>query len=47
VKDIELRAGSGFIVVVAGDIMLMPGLSKIPSAVKMTIDDEGNVDGIF
>ncbi|MCL2630425.1 MAG: formate--tetrahydrofolate ligase [Firmicutes bacterium] len=47
VRDIQIRAGSGFLVIVAGDIMLMPGLSKIPSAVKMTIDESGKIDGLF
>jgi formate--tetrahydrofolate ligase len=41
VKDAELRAGSGFIVAIAGDILLMPGLSATPAAIKMTIDDDG------
>lgn len=47
VRDLQLRAGAGFIVAVAGDIMLMPGLSKIPNAEKMTIDSSGNITGLF
>jgi formate--tetrahydrofolate ligase len=47
VRELQLRAGAGFIVAVAGDIMLMPGLSKIPNAEKMTIDSQGNITGLF
>ena len=47
IKDVEYRGGAGFLVVLAGSMLLMPGLSKTPNAVNMTIDDEGNVDGLF
>ncbi|MDR0854987.1 MAG: formate--tetrahydrofolate ligase [Christensenellaceae bacterium] len=48
IRDVELRAGSEFIVAIAGDIMLMPGLSKVPSAVKMTIDTSSReIKGLF
>lgn len=47
VKDVELRSGAGFIVVIAGSIMLMPGLPKEPSAVKMTIDENLVIKGLF
>lgn len=47
VRDIEIRAGAEFLVVIAGSVMLMPGLPKIPAAVKMTISDDGTVDGLF
>ncbi len=47
IRDFELRAGAGFIVVIAGDIMLMPGLSKTPSAVNMTINTNGEIKGLF
>ncbi|HEY8424280.1 MAG TPA: formate--tetrahydrofolate ligase [Clostridia bacterium] len=47
VRELQLRAGAGFIVAVAGDIMLMPGLSKTPNAEKMTIDAQGNITGLF
>ena len=48
VQDVELRGGAGFIVVVCGNIMLMPGLSKIPNAVNMTIDENtGEIKGLF
>lgn len=47
VRDVEYRGGAGFLVVLAGSMLLMPGLSKTPSAVNMTIDEEGNISGLF
>lgn len=47
VKDVELRSGAGFIVIIAGNIMLMPGLPKEPSAVKMSIDENLVIKGLF
>ena len=46
IRDIELKAGSGFIVVIAGDMMLMPGLSKIPNAEKIDIFADGTIIGL-
>ena len=46
IKDIELNAGSGFIVVLAGDIMRMPGLSKTPQAMNISLAADGNVEGL-
>ena len=47
VRDVELKAGSGFIVVLSGKIFTMPGLPKIPAAEKIDIDENGNIQGIF
>ena len=48
VQDVELRGGAGFLVVVCGNIMLMPGLSKTPNAINMTIDSAtGEIKGLF
>lgn len=47
VRGVKLSAGAGFIVVLAGDITTMPGLPKSPSAQQITIDDEGQIDGLF
>jgi len=47
VRDVELKAGAGFIVVLAGKIMTMPGLPKVPAAENIDIDDDGNIVGIF
>lgn len=43
IKDIHLSAGAGFIVVLTGDVMTMPGLPKEPQAVRLDIDADGNV----
>lgn len=47
VRDLELKAGSGFIVVLSGKIFTMPGLPKVPAAEKIDIDENGNIQGIF
>lgn len=46
VRDIIYKGGAGFIVAVAGEIMLMPGLSKTPSAEHIDIDGNGNITGL-
>ncbi|MDE7215032.1 MAG: formate--tetrahydrofolate ligase, partial [Clostridia bacterium] len=46
VRDIIYKGGAGFIVAVAGEIMLMPGLGKIPSAEHIDIDENGNITGL-
>ena len=47
VRDVEIKGGAGFVVVLAGKIMTMPGLPKIPAAESIDIDEEGNIVGIF
>ena len=47
VRDVELKTGAGFIVVLAGKIMTMPGLPKIPSAEKIDLNENGEIIGIF
>lgn len=47
IKDIYVSNGSGFIVVIAGNIMTMPGLPKIPAAESIDIDKNGNIIGLF
>ncbi|WP_352400624.1 formate--tetrahydrofolate ligase [Anaerotignum sp.] len=47
VKEIRISAGAGFIVVMLGDIMTMPGLPKKPAALDIDIDDDGNIVGLF
>jgi formate--tetrahydrofolate ligase len=46
IRDFELSSGAGFVVALAGDIMRMPGLSKIPNAVNIDIDEDGNIIGL-
>ena len=47
VRGVELKAGAGFVVVLAGKIMTMPGLPKVPAAESIDIDEDGGVVGIF
>jgi formate--tetrahydrofolate ligase len=47
VQDVRLSAGAGFIVVICGKIMTMPGLPKVPAANSIDIDEEGNIIGLF
>lgn len=47
VRDLIKRGGAGFLVALAGDIFLMPGLPKQPNAEKMTIDENGVISGLF
>jgi formate--tetrahydrofolate ligase len=47
VREVRLAAGAEFIVMVCGDIMTMPGLPREPSAVRIDMDDNGKVVGLF
>lgn len=47
IRDINLKAGAGFVVALAGKIMTMPGLPKVPAAEQIDIDEDGNIVGIF
>ena len=47
VRNVELKTGAGFVVVLAGKIMTMPGLPKIPAAESIDIDKNGDIVGIF
>ncbi|SLM18376.1 Formate--tetrahydrofolate ligase 2 [uncultured spirochete] len=47
VKNVKVSAGAGFLVVLTGDIMTMPGLPKVPSAEKIDIDSNGKISGLF
>ncbi len=47
VRDLRISAGAGFVVVLTGDVMTMPGLPKVPAAMNMDIDKEGNISGLF
>ena len=47
VKNVRISAGAGFIVVLTGDIMTMPGLPKIPAAEKIDVDENGKISGLF
>ena len=47
VREVKLSAGAGFIVVLTGAIMTMPGLPKKPAAYSIDVDDDGNITGLF
>ena len=46
-REVRLSAGAGFVVVVCGDIMTMPGLPRVPSANHIRLNDKGEVEGLF
>ena len=47
IKEVRVSAGAGFIVALAGDVMVMPGLPKVPAAQNLDIDENGNIEGLF
>ena len=47
IREVRLAAGAGFIVMICGDVMTMPGLPKVPSAERIDLDDEGRIVGLF
>lgn len=47
VRDVYVSAGAGFVVVLTGEIMTMPGLSKKPAAYDIDVDDDYNIVGLF
>jgi len=47
IKNVKISAGAGFIVVLTGDIMTMPGLPKVPAAEKIDVDENGKIVGLF
>lgn len=47
IKNCRIAAGAGFIVVLTGDIMTMPGLPKVPAAEKIDVSDDGVISGLF
>ncbi|NGM44603.1 formate--tetrahydrofolate ligase [Rhodobacter sp. SGA-6-6] len=47
IREVRLSAGAGFIVVICGEIMTMPGLPKVPSAEVIRLNDAGQVEGLF
>ena len=47
IRDVYVSSGAGFVVVLTGDIMTMPGLPKVPAAYSIDVDDDGNITGLF
>ena len=47
VRGVKISAGAGFVVALTGDIMTMPGIPKVPAAVKIDVDEDGKITGLF
>ena len=47
VREVRLSAGAGFIVVICGEVMTMPGLPRSPAAERIHLDAEGRIEGLF
>ena len=47
IRDVDLKAGAGFVVAIAGKIMTMPGLPKVPAAENIDVNENGEIIGIF
>ncbi|TIN07312.1 MAG: formate--tetrahydrofolate ligase, partial [Mesorhizobium sp.] len=47
VREVRLSAGAGFIVVICGEVMTMPGLPKAPSSEKIFLNEMGQIEGLF
>jgi len=47
IREVRLSAGAGFIVVICGSIMTMPGLPRVPSAEVIRLNEQGQIDGLF
>ena len=47
VREVRLSAGAGFVVVICGEIMTMPGLPRVPSAESIMLNAEGQIEGLF
>lgn len=47
VRNVKVAAGAGFIVVLTGDVMTMPGLPKVPAAERIDVDENGKISGLF
>jgi len=47
VKNVKVSAGAGFVVVLTGDILTMPGLPKVPAAERIDVDEDGKIIGLF
>jgi formate--tetrahydrofolate ligase len=47
IREVRLAAGAGFIVVITGEIMTMPGLPKVPSSERIRLNEQGYIEGLF
>ena len=47
IREVYVSAGAGFVVVLTGAVMTMPGLPKMPAAFRIDVDEEGKITGLF
>jgi formate--tetrahydrofolate ligase len=47
IREVRLSAGAGFVVVICGEIMTMPGLPRVPASETIRLNDEGLIEGLF
>jgi formate--tetrahydrofolate ligase len=47
IQDVQISAGAGFVVPIAGEMMRMPGLPKVPAANQIRLDEQGQITGLF
>jgi formate--tetrahydrofolate ligase len=47
IREVRLSAGAGFVVVICGEIMTMPGLPRVPSAEAIGLNAQGDIEGLF
>ena len=47
IREVYVSAGAGFVVVLTGEVMTMPGLPKTPAAYMIDVDDKGKITGLF
>jgi len=47
IREVRLSAGAGFIVVICGEVMTMPGLPRVPAAEQIMLNDNGDIEGLF
>ena len=47
VREVRLSAGAGFVVVICGEIMTMPGLPRVPASEQIMLNESGDIEGLF
>ncbi len=47
IREVRLSVGAGFVVVVCGEIMTMPGLPRVPAAKSICLNEQGEIEGLF
>ena len=47
VREVRMSAGAGFVVVICGEIMTMPGLPRVPASEQIMLNESGDIEGLF